>query len=74
MKKLKRKQNTRLDKTSKIHGGIVVKLIASFMIPVCFVIIIGVVSYYKSSKAIVNGYLKYLCGFTTDRSRIYICK
>lgn len=37
MKKLNRKQNTRIDKPSKIRGGIVGKLIASFMIPVCFV-------------------------------------
>lgn len=39
-----------------IKGGIVVKLIASFMIPVVFVIIIGVASYTTASKAIIKNY------------------
>lgn len=40
----------------KRFGGIVVKLIASFMIPVAFVIIIGVVSYNIASKSIIKNY------------------
>lgn len=50
------------DATAKIETGvkpqhrIVVKLIGAFLISISFVIIIGVVSYNKASKAIVNNF------------------
>lgn len=40
----------------KPRRGIVTKLIAAFMIPVAFVIIIGAVSYTTASKAIISNY------------------
>lgn len=42
--------------TAKWYTGIAVKLILCFLIPVVFVIFIGVVSYQKASTAIVNNY------------------
>lgn len=43
-------------KTNKIFGGIQIKLILAFMLPVCGIIILGVVSYTKASGAIINNY------------------
>ncbi|MHB8130009.1 MAG: methyl-accepting chemotaxis protein [Mobilitalea sp.] len=42
----------------KMLGGIAAKLIISFMIPVCFVIVIGVVSYNTAASSIVQNYRK----------------
>jgi len=58
--------NKRLHKNNRIrksfsdvyHGGIAFKLIISFLIPVAFVIVIGIVSYQKASSAIINNYEK----------------
>jgi methyl-accepting chemotaxis protein len=43
-------------KTVKWYKGIGIKLIASFLLPVGFVIAIGVISYSKASEAIVDNY------------------
>lgn len=40
----------------EIHESIVLKLIISFLIPVVFVIVIGVVSYEKAATSIINNY------------------
>ncbi|MDF2587885.1 MAG: hypothetical protein K0S41_1726 [Anaerocolumna sp.] len=49
-------QRKELMDSKEIKGGIVVKLIGSFMIPVSFVIIIGAVSYNKASDSIIKNY------------------
>lgn len=36
--------------------GIRLKLIGAYIVPVCFVILIGVISYYKASQAIIQKY------------------
>ncbi len=41
-------------KDQRSHKSISVKLIISFMIPVCFVIIIGIISYGKASDALLK--------------------
>lgn len=45
------------DNVLKKLFGIKTKLILSFLITVCFIIILGVVSYLKSSKDIINNYV-----------------
>ncbi|TAH66217.1 MAG: methyl-accepting chemotaxis protein [Anaerolineaceae bacterium] len=40
----------------KWYRGIGVKFVISFMLPVCFVIIIGVISYQKASNSILNNF------------------
>lgn len=56
MKQLKQKQSKLNHETKKKHASIAVKLIVSFMIPVLFVIVIGVASYQKASDSIVENY------------------
>ena len=43
-------------RTNKIFGGIQIKLILAFLLPVFGIIILGVVSYTKASSAIINNY------------------
>ncbi len=43
-------------KSGKWYKSIGLKLIVSFIIPVCFVVIVGVASYNRASNAIVNNY------------------
>ncbi len=44
------------NKSFRWYQSIGIKLIASFMLPVCFVIIIGAMSYRKASGSIINNY------------------
>jgi methyl-accepting chemotaxis protein len=52
---IKYEENPKYD-SFKLNGGIANKLITSFLIPVAFVIIIGVVSYNKAATLIINNY------------------
>jgi methyl-accepting chemotaxis protein len=52
--KTHKKQLRNSNKTMKWYRSIRIKLIAAFILPVCFVILIGSVSYNRASKAIVE--------------------
>jgi methyl-accepting chemotaxis protein len=56
LKHLFKKQKNEKVKLDQWYLGIGVKLIASFILPVCFVVMIGVISYNTASKAIVDNY------------------
>ncbi|MDF2800745.1 MAG: methyl-accepting chemotaxis sensory transducer [Anaerocolumna sp.] len=47
---------SRLNKVSKGFSFIRVKLIAAFLVPVVFIILLGILSYSKSSKGLINSY------------------
>ncbi len=53
-----RPKDQRINKENKFRRGrgIVVKLITSFLIPIAFVIVLGVVSYQKASTSIIKNY------------------
>jgi methyl-accepting chemotaxis protein len=55
-KKTAVKQSENKKRAVKRYQSISIKLIASFMLPVLFVIIIGAVSYNRASKAIISKY------------------
>lgn len=61
VKVVKKKRTKRIKQhreVSKVRGGIAFKLVLGFMVPVCFVILVGAIAYTQASEAIVKNYKK----------------
>lgn len=58
-------------KTGKVRFGIGAKLVAVCLVPVCFIVLLGVVSYQKASTAIINSYETSTVNTITKASEYY---